>query len=133
MNGKPRLEVRVHATREDMQHATGTRGITHAVSHTRLQGSRVVLRKLEVFQGDPWLLSATLPHELTHALLADAHRRSVPPLAIDEGLALQTEPPRSAFDVSAAARQANRPPRTLCWLPPSHPRTWSASTPGPTR
>ena len=90
---QPRLEVRVHATREDMQQATGTRGITHAVSHTRLKGDRVVLRKLEVFQGDQWLLSATLPHELTHALLADAHRRSVPPLAIDEGLALQAEPP----------------------------------------
>ena len=37
--------------------------ITHAVSHTRLQGGQVLLRKLKVFQDDPWLLSATLPHE----------------------------------------------------------------------
>lgn len=90
---QPRLEVRVHASRPDLHAATGTQGITCAVSHTRLQGERVLLRKLEVCQTDPWLLSATLPHELTHAILADAYRRQTPPLAIDEGLALQAEPP----------------------------------------
>ncbi|MFH1747720.1 MAG: hypothetical protein ABIG44_11850 [Planctomycetota bacterium] len=89
---EPRLEVRVHACQEDLHVATGTTGITSAVSHTRLQGQRVLLRKLEVFQADPWLLSATLPHELTHALIADARRHAMPPLAIDEGLALHTEP-----------------------------------------
>ena len=90
---EPRLEVRVHATQQDLHDSTATSGITFAVSRTRLRGDRVILRKLEVFQADPWLLGSTLPHELTHALLADAYRRATPPLAIDEGLALQAEPP----------------------------------------
>jgi hypothetical protein len=88
-----RCEIRVHADREALHEATGTEGITFAVSHTRLQGDRVVLRKLEVFQDDPWLLSSTLPHELTHIVIADATGTSAPPLVIDEGLALQAEPP----------------------------------------
>jgi tetratricopeptide (TPR) repeat protein len=90
---EPRLEIRVHVTQVDLHKSTGTKGITRAVSHTRLQGDAVALRKLEVFQADPWLLGATLPHELTHAILADAYRQAGPPLAIDEGLALQSEPP----------------------------------------
>jgi tetratricopeptide (TPR) repeat protein len=89
----PRLAVRVHATQQDLRQSTGTQGITYAVSHTRLQGGRVVQRELQVFQADPWLLSATLPHELTHALLVEAWREATPPLAVDEGLALQAEPP----------------------------------------
>jgi len=89
----PRCEIRVHATRDALQRATATSGITSAVSATRLQGERVLARKLEVFQADPWLLSSTLPHELTHLLIADALRQSGLPLAIDEGLALQAEPP----------------------------------------
>lgn len=89
----PRLEVRVHAQKEDMHTATGFDGITFAVSHARVQGDRIVSRKLEVFQEDPWLLSSTLPHELVHALIIEAYRGRGPALAIDEGIALQAEPP----------------------------------------
>ena len=49
--------------------------------------------KMDLFQDDPWLLGSTLPHELTHLLLADTHRDAKLPLALDEGLALQAEPP----------------------------------------
>lgn len=105
---EPRGEIRVHATLAELQQATGAKGITYAVSHTRLQGGRILLRKLHAFQADPWLLSSTLPHELTHLLIADAQRcekgfsqqpdsrtsgQPGLPLAIDEGLALQAEPP----------------------------------------
>ena len=45
-----------------------------------------------MFQADPWLLSSTLPHELTHLLITEMTRGSGPPLAIDEGVALQAEP-----------------------------------------
>lgn len=90
---EPRCEIRVHATREELHRATGTTGITFAVSHTQLQGDRVLSRKLDVFQADPWLLSSTLPHELAHLLVAETRRQAAPPLAVDEGVALQAEPP----------------------------------------
>jgi hypothetical protein len=53
----------------------------------------VLLRKLDVFQRDPWLLNSTLAHELTHMVAAEACQPEVLPLALDEGLALQAEPP----------------------------------------
>lgn len=90
---EPRCLLRVHATRADLLAATGMSGPTCAVSHTRLQGEQVQRRSLDVFQADPWLLSSTLPHELTHLLIAEACRQAGPPLVIDEGLALQAEPP----------------------------------------
>lgn len=89
----PPCTIHVHASQEELHAATQTRGITFAVSHTRVQGERVLTRELHVFQGDPWLLSSTLPHELTHLVLAEALGQRIPPLAIDEGLALQAEPP----------------------------------------
>ncbi|MGD8450197.1 MAG: hypothetical protein PVJ57_00125 [Phycisphaerae bacterium] len=116
----PPLEIRVHATRDDLHTATGTQGITNAVSRTRLQGQRVLSRKLEVFQADPWLLSATLPHELTHALLHDAYLQNSPALAIDEGLALQAEPP--------ARRLMYR--RRLTGSPPAPAELLAATTTG---
>jgi tetratricopeptide (TPR) repeat protein len=90
---EPRCEIRVHGRVGEFHVATGTRGMTRAISHTRLDGDRVLLRKLEVYQLDPWLLSSTLPHELTHLLVADAYRAAQLPLTLDEGLALQAEPP----------------------------------------
>lgn len=89
----PRCEIRVHATQNALHKATNTRGITYAVSHTRVQGTRVLLRRLDVFQRDAWLLRSTLPHELTHLLVADHLRNRVLPLPLDEALALQAEPP----------------------------------------
>jgi hypothetical protein len=89
----PDCEIRVHPTQEDFQAATDLHGLTMAVSHVRREGQRVTLRKLEFVQSDPWLLSATLPHELTHLVLADLEGAGHWPLAIEEGLALHAEPP----------------------------------------
>ncbi len=89
---EPGCELRVHATLEDLRQAIGTNGVTRALTQTRVQGDRVLLRRMNLFQDDPWLLGSTLPHELSHLLLADAHRDAQLPLALDEGLALQAEP-----------------------------------------
>jgi tetratricopeptide (TPR) repeat protein len=89
----PRCEIRVHATQADLRAATGLRGIGHAVSHSRVQGDRVLSRAMHVFQADPWLLSSTLPHELVHVLLASDAPEAHLPLTIEEGLALHAEPP----------------------------------------
>ncbi|MBU0639545.1 MAG: hypothetical protein KKB50_11820 [Planctomycetes bacterium] len=90
---QPRCEFRIHANMDALHAATDTQGVTRAVSHTRVQGGRVLMRKVELFQTDPWLLCSTVPHELTHIVVADAYRDGKLPLALDEGLALQTEPP----------------------------------------
>jgi hypothetical protein len=90
---EPRCELRVHATLEELHEATETGGATRALTETRVQGERMLARRINLCQSDPWLLSSTLPHELTHVLLADAYRDGKLPLAIDEGLAVQSEPP----------------------------------------
>jgi len=58
----------------------------------RIQAGRVLLRTIDLWQDDPWLLSASLPHELTHVLLVAAHPDAGFPSAIELGLALQAEP-----------------------------------------
>jgi len=90
---EPPCELRVHATTQDLHEATQTIGVTRALTEMRVQGERVLLRRTNLCQDDPWLLSSALPHELTHILLADAYRGGALPLAVDEGLALQSEPP----------------------------------------
>lgn len=110
---RPRCEIRVHASRSRLHDATGTSGVTSAVGHTRVQGDRILLRRLHVFQSDPWLLSATLSHELTHIVVADLHRAASPPLAIDEGLALQSEPPARRLASRRALGQRAPSPGTL--------------------
>ncbi len=89
----PPCTIRVHGSRDELHAATGTGGITFAVSRTRVQGERIVARSLDVFQTDPWLLSSTLPHELTHHLISALTGGAPLPLAVDEALALQAEPP----------------------------------------
>jgi tetratricopeptide (TPR) repeat protein len=89
----PRCELRIHPTLEALQQATGTQGMTRAATQTRFQGDRVLLRRISLFQDDPWLLAATLPHELTHVLLSEAYLGAEFPPALETGLALQTEPP----------------------------------------
>jgi tetratricopeptide (TPR) repeat protein len=82
---EPRCELRVHATAPDLHEATETVGVTRALTEMRVQGESVRLRKTNLCQDDPWLLSSALPHELTHILLADAYRGGALPLAINEG------------------------------------------------
>jgi len=90
---EPRCELRLYVTLEEFQAATGAASGTRAFSRTRLEGLTTTARQLAAFQADPWLLSSTLPHELTHLLLADVRLEGKLPLAISEGLALQAEPP----------------------------------------
>jgi hypothetical protein len=90
---EPDCEVRVYASTEELQRATNAEDGTQALTETLAQGNRVLLRRMNVWQGDPWLLSSTLPRELTHVLLADPRYDGKLPLALEEGLAVQAEPP----------------------------------------
>jgi len=54
-------------------------------------------------------VSATLPNALTRVLLTDAVQRGGLPLAIQAGLAAQTEPPARRFALWAFAGGAGTP------------------------
>jgi hypothetical protein len=90
---EPRCEVRVHATLEDVHRVAETANVTRALTRMRTEGDRVILRRVDVAQDDAWLLSSTLPRELTHLLLTEGQAGAELPLALEEGLALQAEPP----------------------------------------
>ncbi len=92
LDWQPRCELEIHADLAALHKATGTSGATRAVTHTKVQGRTVVSRKIHLYQSDEWLLASTLPHELTHVLVQTLAPEGIP-LAVDEGLALQTEPP----------------------------------------
>jgi tetratricopeptide (TPR) repeat protein len=110
---QPRCELRVHASAVELQQAAGTDGKTRAVSRTRVQGDRVLLRRMDLLQGDPLLLSSTLPNELTHLLLTDAYRDVELPLVLVEGLALQAEPPARRLLFRRLLRQVAPDPDAL--------------------
>jgi tetratricopeptide (TPR) repeat protein len=96
---EPRCELRVHATPKGLQEATEAEGAPQAVTQIRLQGQRVLDRRISLLQDDPWLLSSTLPRELTHVLLADLGPEGRLPLAVEEGVALQAEPPARRLEL----------------------------------
>lgn len=95
----PRCELRIHATLADLRENTGARGATHALTQTRRQGDRVLLRQINLVQDDPDLLASTLPHELTHILLAGRQLGDELPRALEEGLALQAESPARRLQI----------------------------------
>ena len=55
-----------------------------------MQAGRIVARRVNLRADHPNLLQAILPHEITHAILADHFRGPIPRWA-DEGAALQAE------------------------------------------
>ncbi|MCG3178827.1 MAG: hypothetical protein BIFFINMI_01157 [Phycisphaerae bacterium] len=55
------------------------------------RGNKLVAHKSVCYQTDPLLLGATIPHELSHALIHRLAAYADVPLAIDEGLAIHAE------------------------------------------
>jgi hypothetical protein len=55
-------------------------------------GVRVVSRRMNLRVDNPLLLTATLPHEVTHIVLADLFIAQPIPRWVDEGLAVLAEP-----------------------------------------
>jgi hypothetical protein len=61
-------------------------------TRVRYVNGKLTELQISVYQRDPGLLNATIPHELTHLLLAAAFNDRLLPAAIEEGLALHIEP-----------------------------------------
>ncbi len=88
----PRCEIVIHRT-QSAYCSTLARPGDSSVGSTRIQfdGERIVSRRIDLRCDAPDWTTAALPHELTHAVLAERFRgRPIPPWA-DEGIAMLSE------------------------------------------
>jgi hypothetical protein len=85
----PRCEIVVHANQASYLVAVGAgAGQTFGSSYIEFSTSKQVQRRQIDFRGDSDRGPATLPHELTHVVLADLLGGQQPPRWADEGMAL---------------------------------------------
>jgi len=87
-----KCELYLHATGDDYARATGAPASSPGHSEFRDEGTRVVFRRLHVHCDNPNMLTAVLPHETTHCVLAGKFGDRPVPRWADEGMAVLTEP-----------------------------------------
>jgi hypothetical protein len=89
---RARCDLYLHPTARDYSRATGKPATWTAHSTINLDAGRVVLRRIDLRGDDGELLTASLPHETTHAVLAGHFGTHHVPRWADEGMALLSEP-----------------------------------------
>ncbi len=72
--------------------ATGQSAETAGFSTTGTSAGRIVMRRISLRADHPRLLTAVLPHEVTHLVLADLFNEVAIPQWADEGMAALAEP-----------------------------------------
>jgi hypothetical protein len=87
-----RCDLYLHATAQDYSRATGKPREWSAHSTINSEGTRVVLRRIDLRRDDPDMLAGSLPHETTHVVLAGRFGGPDLPRWADEGMALLSEP-----------------------------------------
>ena len=112
----PRCDVIVHGSLAEYQQALGAEvGRSVGCATMKVDGGRIVSRRIDIrVDADAWEIDA-LPHELTHVVLADHFNgRRLPPWA-DEGIGVLSESARKqkiradAFKESASRGYVYRP------------------------
>ena len=88
----PRCDLFLHPTAQSYSDATGQPAGSPGISTMLNDGARVVARRINLRADNPVLLTATLPHELTHIVLADLFVTQQIPRWADEGIAVLAEP-----------------------------------------
>ena len=88
----PRCDIYLHATAQDYSRATGVPANSPGHSTFHIEGGRVFARRIDLHCDDPNMLSAVLPHEATHVVLAGKFGDQPVPRWVDEGVAVLTEP-----------------------------------------
>jgi hypothetical protein len=108
---RPRCDLYLYPTNKLLVYMTGGRrkaGSARAVP-SRLYRGRVLARRINLALDDRRVLTATLPHELTHIIIRDLVQK--PPLWANEGIAISSEPVRDQRLYSALlARHLRRGP-----------------------
>jgi hypothetical protein len=89
---QPRCELNLYPSRESYQAATGLPDRVPAYAHTQHEGERVLARQIDLRGDWPELLTAVLPHEITHLILSDQFGSRPLPCWANEGIAVLSEP-----------------------------------------
>lgn len=91
-NWVPKCDIILHATAQDYQKATGMP--TQSPGHSKLEmdGPRLLGRQVHLRCDHPNVVTAILPHETTHVVLAGGFTDVGIPRWADEGIAVLTEP-----------------------------------------
>src|SRR5207248_258523 len=90
-NWSLKCDLFLHATAQDYSQATGQYN-SPGHSFLRMENGRAVVRRIYLRCDDPNLLSAVLPHEATHVVLAGEFGEKLLPRWADEGIAVLAEP-----------------------------------------
>jgi hypothetical protein len=88
----PKCAVYLHPTGQDYSRATGVPSGSPGHSSFDLRDGRVLDRRIDLHCDVPDMLSAVLPHEATHVVLAGNFGQRPVPRWADEGIAVLTEP-----------------------------------------
>jgi hypothetical protein len=92
-----RCRVYVHATAKDYSDATGAPVHSPGHSTATCEGGCVTLRRIDLRADNDNMISAVLPHEVSHVVLAGQFGERAPPRWADEGMAILGEP-RAVID-----------------------------------
>jgi hypothetical protein len=88
----PRCDLYLYPTARSYAEATGQPETSPGISTMSNNGVRVLSRRMSLRADNPLLLTTTLPHEVTHIVLADLFVAQPIPRWADEGLAVLAEP-----------------------------------------
>lgn len=102
-----RCQIVLHATQQTYLAEVGAAGAkTVGSSDVRIKQGRVHARRIDLRADQPDFMTAALPHELTHVVLADRFAAAPLPFWAEEGIAIQADPrekqDRHARDLHAA-------------------------------
>jgi hypothetical protein len=87
----PRCDLYLHATAQDYGKVTGYYN-SPGHSSLKMENGRLVLRRIDLHCDDLNMLTAILPHETTHVVLAGQFGEQLVPRWADEGMAVLAEP-----------------------------------------
>jgi hypothetical protein len=87
----PKCDLYLHADGKQYSQATGQYN-SPGHSSVRIENARVIVRRIDLHCDDANMISAVLPHETTHVVLAGEFGGQFVPRWADEGMAVLTEP-----------------------------------------
>ncbi|APW59568.1 peptidase MA family metallohydrolase [Paludisphaera borealis] len=102
----PRCDIYLYPTARDFARMTGQPETSPGFSTMGVSGDQIVARRVNLRADHPQVLSAILPHEVTHVVLADVFTDQQIPRWADEGMAVLAEP---ASEQAGRASDLNAP------------------------
>jgi hypothetical protein len=88
----PRCDLYLYPTAKDFARMTGQAETSPGFSTMGINNNRIIARRVNLRADHPQMLTAILPHEVTHVVLADLFTQQQIPRWADEGMAVLSEP-----------------------------------------